>query len=105
MRGALSAWLAGREPRPPDGLAASISREAAAADPPRGESLASALADLAFGRLDGVASSSRHDRVAAHDLLLADALITYALEAQAAHGPEVLRGFARELARRGGAGG
>lgn len=77
----LAAWLAGRRPLPPGALAARI-RDAVgdeAGAPPQ------ALAGLGARVLDHVAAQATQDRRHALDLLTADALVTYAFEAQAEH--------------------
>jgi len=102
-REALLAWLGDREPRPPAGLATALANTAGASEA-LGDGLPDVLADLAFTTLDRVAGSRGDDRRAADELLIADALITYALEAMAAREPEALARFAHGLARRGGAG-
>ena len=72
-------WLASRTPAPPKELADRLSALIGA---DRCESSA-ALAELMLGRASALLSNVRDDRSGAFDLLAADALITYAMEAAA----------------------
>jgi hypothetical protein len=85
------AWLARREPVPPPALGAAL--HAATMDRPVPHSLVAA----ALARLQRVLASSG-DRTAAADLLAADALLTYACEAAAEQGGEVLAATTAEIA-------
>jgi hypothetical protein len=76
---ALIAWLAVRRPTPPAGLA---ERLRAAAEP-GDEAVAQRLVQLGVALLDRVARTPAGGRELAADLLAADALVTYAFEAQA----------------------
>jgi hypothetical protein len=71
-------WLASRDPAPPGELAARLAAIAGASSCHESE-LPATLAGMAEPLLGGVCD----DRSAALDLLAADALITYALEAAA----------------------
>ena len=75
----LAAWLSGRRPAPPVALAGRLTEAVAdeAGAPP------TALAGLGAGLLDQVTRATKQDRRQALDLLAADALVTYAFEAQA----------------------
>ena len=97
-------WLSHREPRPPAGLAEGLREAVIAADVAGAEQLPEALAAVAFAMLDRLNASSASDRRVATDLLVADALMTYALEAQAERAPVGLGAFAARLAQRAGAG-
>ena len=74
----LSDWLAARTPRPPHELSSALSRVVGEAMCIESE-IPSALIERAKGLLAVVGT----DRDAAVDLLAADALITYAMEAAA----------------------
>lgn len=101
---ALLAWLAASAPQPPAELAERLWKAVTAVDLSAAEEIPDALAEAAFAALDRASVSSRRDQDVAADLLVADALITYALEAQAARAPGALEQFSTELARRAGAG-
>ena len=75
----LASWLAGRRPVPPAALRGRISETVGdeAGAPPQ------TLAGLGARLLDRVAAAPTQDRRHALDLLAADALVTYAFEAQA----------------------
>ena len=75
----LAAWLAGRRPAPPPALDARITEVVGdeAGSPPV------TLAALGARVLDAVAGTPAQTRPYALDLLTADALVTYAFEAQA----------------------
>ena len=100
MSGALAevmAWLDAREPQPPPELRAHIDRalerqvsvEGGAGDP-----VVTMLAEAALDAL-GIAVERCDDRAAAHDLLAADALLTYAMEAAASIGSDAVEAVAR----------
>ncbi len=72
-------WLAGRTPAPPAGLGARVRGAVSDTDAPLPERLVQLGRDL-LGR---VAARPAGGRELALDLLAADALITYAFEAQA----------------------
>ena len=93
----LEAWLAGRRPAPPAALAARLSEtvgEEAGAPP-------ATLAAVGGRLLMRVATATTQDRRQALDLLAADALVTYAFEAQA---EADVRGLARLAERVSGGG-
>ncbi|HWZ27330.1 MAG TPA: hypothetical protein VNX15_02125 [Gemmatimonadales bacterium] len=75
----LAAWLSGRRPVPPKALAERLTETVGdeAGAPP------ATLAGLGARVLDRVAQATPQDRRQALDLLAADALVTYAFEAQA----------------------
>ena len=75
----LASWLSGRRPAPPAALEGRLSETVAdeAGAPP------TTLAELGARLLDRVAQATTQDRRQALDLLAADALVTYAFEAQA----------------------
>jgi hypothetical protein len=87
-RAQLLAWLDTRRPAPPATLRARLEASLSGADLPLPEH----LARLGRVLLDGVASRPEGRRELALDLLAADALITYAFEAQA---EEAVEGVAR----------
>ncbi|HEX6694882.1 MAG TPA: hypothetical protein VF035_09320 [Longimicrobiales bacterium] len=89
-------WLEAREPRPPAELLAHMRRvveEQTAADTPRGD-ITTILAEAAL-RAFAVAVEHCDDRAAATDLLAADALLTYAMEAAAGTGGDAAAAIAR----------
>lgn len=75
----LAAWLSGRRPLPPQALAGRLTETVGdeAGAPP------ALLVGLGDRLLDRVARATTQDRRQALDLLAADALVTYAFEAQA----------------------
>ena len=87
----LLAWLDARRPEVPATLSAHLRRQLAAGPEPLPELLA------ARGRaaLDRVLAQPGGGRALALDLLAADALVTYAFEAQAAQDPRGLVALAR----------
>ena len=91
----LSTWLAGRKPAAPRALAERI--EDAVGDeagaPP------ATLAALGARLLDRVAAATTQDRRQALDLLAADALVTYAFEAQAEADVRGLISLAERISR------
>ena len=93
----LSSWLSGRKPAAPEALAARIAdavgKEAGA--PPR------TLAMLGGRLLDRVAAATTQDRRQALDLLAADALVTYAFEAQAEADVRGLTTLAERISKEG----
>lgn len=78
-RGELVAWLEARRPAPPAALRAHLDAALTESD----ELLPQHLADLGGALLARVAASPNGGRELAHDLLAADAFVTYAFEAQA----------------------
>ncbi len=91
------AWLAAREPRPPrsfDRRLGAIVEQADAAC--MRASVAETLAAVASVTLERVLELPP-DRATATDLLVADALITYAMEAQASEDVERLDEFATHV--------
>ena len=89
-------WLEAREPRPPAELLTHMRRvveEQAAAGTPTGD-ITTILAESAL-RAFAVAVEHCDDRSAATDLLAADALLTYAMEAAAGSGGETIDAMAR----------
>jgi hypothetical protein len=76
----ISDWLDAREPQPPDALAARIRAALGAAAASGKESLAPRFIELAEAIARSVVDHGGSDRSAASDLLLADALVTYAFE-------------------------
>lgn len=93
----LGAWLSGRHPLPPAALAGRLAQTVGQ----EGGAPPAALAGLGARVLERVATATTQDRSLALDLLAADALVTYAFEAQA---ESDVRGLSR-LAARVGAGG
>lgn len=93
----LSTWLSGRKPAAPEALAGRIAdavgNEAGA--PPR------TLAMLGARLLDRVAAATTQDRRQALDLLAADALVTYAFEAQAEADVRGLPTLAERISKEG----
>jgi hypothetical protein len=106
---AVQAWLAGRGPAAPPGLAARLEDAAAMPGAPGIEgALADRLARLGLALLNRVAGAPAGGRELAADLLAADAMVTYAFEAQAEADVSGLEGLADWVAReergeRGGA--
>jgi hypothetical protein len=76
----ISDWLDGREHQPPDALAARIRASLGAATASGAESLAPRFIELAEAIARRVVDHGGSDRSDASDLLLADALVTYAFE-------------------------
>jgi len=93
----LSTWLSVRTPAAPQALAGRITdavdNEAGA--PPR------TLAVLGARLLDRVATATTQDRRQALDLLAADALVTYAFEAQAEADVRGLTTLAEQISKEG----
>ncbi|HYK09535.1 MAG TPA: hypothetical protein VEV39_01920 [Gemmatimonadales bacterium] len=91
----LSTWLSGRKPAAPAALAVrladAVGNEAGA--PP------STLAFLGDHLLGRVAAATTQDRRQALDLLAADALVTYAFEAQAEADVRGLTSLAEKISR------
>lgn len=75
----VAAWLESRRPPPPAALRAHLDAAVSESDEP----LPQHLADLGAALLARVAASPHGGRELAHDLLAADAFVTYAFEAQA----------------------
>lgn len=99
-------WLSARSPAPPEELSArlaSLVGDARVTD-------ASAVVDLLVGHAGVILESLGDDRSAATDLLVADALITYAMEAAAENHEQLELSAARaieaiaRIASRGGKG-
>lgn len=92
-------WLAARDPAAPPALAARVSTALGSVPVAQHETSARLLtaAETLLARLlrDGCAT-----RDAAHDLLTADALVTYAFEAAAEADPSSLAGSAANAMRR-----
>jgi hypothetical protein len=98
----VQAWLAARRPAPPPALAARVAAAVAAGgDLPGG--LPEHLAALGDRLLEQVAARPEGGRELALDLLAADALVTYAFEAQAETDVAGLAALAARVARGGGA--
>jgi len=91
----LSDWLAARTPRPPDELASALMR--AVGDTASSES---DIAPTLIANAKQLLSTVDTNRAAALDLLAADALITYAMEAAAESGSieTVARDAMRQIA-------
>ena len=102
---ALRAWLAARQPRPPAALAAQL--QGAAGDGAGGAGAAGELeggpadqlARLGLALLSRVAGAPAGGRELAADLLAADAMVTYAFEAQAEADVSALAALADWVAR------
>ena len=92
-RQALVAWLRSRVPAPPAGLREHL--EAAARD--SSEPLPEQLARMGRELLERVAREPKGGRELALDLLAADALVTYAFEAQAEVDPVELGSLAEQV--------
>lgn len=75
----LAAWLEARRPAAPAALRAHLDAAVTESD----ERLPQHLADLGGALLARVAAAPQGGRELAHDLLAADAFVTYAFEAQA----------------------
>jgi hypothetical protein len=100
------AWLAVRGPAAPPGLAARLVDATGTGAAGNEGVLADQLARLGLALLKRVAGASAGGRELAADLLAADAMVTYAFEAQAEADVLGLEGLADWVARqeRGGAG-
>ncbi len=100
-RGAVKAWLAGREPAPPADLATRLVQcvdeapEAVYAHAPMSE----VVGALGTWLLDSVVERQRTAYDTALDLLTADAFVTYAFEAASEDGGDVTGLAGRLLAR------
>ncbi len=92
-------WLRAREPVPPTRLAARIESAVETRNGEPASRAAELCLDACERLLADVASRPSPGRESALDLLAADALATYALEA-AAESPDSLEGRAREALRR-----
>ncbi|HEY6807534.1 MAG TPA: hypothetical protein VI160_02005 [Gemmatimonadales bacterium] len=97
-RAALSHWLDARRPAPPPALRAHLDA-ALAADPGPDAPLADQLATLGRRLLERVAEAPGQPRAQALDLLAADALVTYAFEAQGETDVAGLAALAERVAR------
>ena len=75
----LRAWLDGRSPPPPEDLRGQILD--AVDEPSDGDTVVEVLLDAALSRLTAARSRPGRVRETAFDLLVADALLTYACEA------------------------
>ncbi len=93
-RDAVLAWLAARRPPPPEALRAHLIKGVHDHDLPLPEHLAGLGREL----LAGVNRSPERGRALALDLLAADALVTYAFEAQAEADPRGLDTLAQRVA-------
>jgi hypothetical protein len=82
-RGEVLAWLEARRPTPPDALRACLEMTVSDAEPSSPLPLPDHLAQLGRRLLAWVACRPEGGRELARELLAADALITYAFEAQA----------------------
>lgn len=89
------AWLSTRQPTPPSGLAERL-RDIAL---PPGGTRSARLARAGVELLDRVVHAPADGRPLAADLLAADALVTYAFEAQAEEDLDGLPALADEVAR------
>jgi uncharacterized membrane protein len=92
-------WLRAREPAPPPRLAARVASAIGSGRSQPKSSAAEVCLDACERLLADVAARPSQGREAALDLLAADALATYALEA-AAESPDSLEARARETLRR-----
>lgn len=90
-----SAWLDARRPAPPPTLRAHLARRASLM--PDGELLPERLADAGRALLGRVLARPEAGRDLALDLLAADALVTYAFEAQAEVDPAGLVALAQRV--------
>lgn len=93
-RDAVLGWLAARRPVPPEALRAHLIRRVHDLDAP----LPMHLATLGRELLLAVNASPERGRALALDLLAADALVTYAFEAQAETDPQALDALAQRVA-------
>jgi hypothetical protein len=91
----VAAWLEARRPPPPAALRAHLDAALTDSD----ERLPQHLADLGGALLARVAASPQGGRELAHDLLAADAFVTYAFEAQAEIDVTGLAALAERVAR------
>lgn len=93
----LSRWLSGRKPAPPQALAQRLGEAVGdeAGAPP------ATLATTGALLLDRVVAAAAQDRRQALDLLAADALVTYAFEAQAEADVSGLTSLAERISRPG----
>ena len=89
------AWLESRQPAPPFDLGRRLQR-AVERTASQAVSVPDLFADAAFEALASAARGGAQ-RSAANDLLTADALLTYAMEAAAESGPDVLAGVLAHL--------
>jgi hypothetical protein len=88
--GDVFAWLDGRTPAAPPALRVRMNASLAAV---QGTSIASVLGEAALHALE-LAVEQCDERSAAVDLLAADALLTYAMEAAAEHGADTIEAVA-----------
>lgn len=96
---ALRAWLAGREPPPPDALRARLDELVCAHPEWEGLPLPEALLAAGDQLLRQVLAAPAKSRTTAVDLLAADAALTYAFEA-ASDAPDQLVALAEGAVRR-----
>jgi len=87
-------WLAARRPMPPDALRPHLEAVLADSEAPLPEQ----LARTAIARLESVARGPDRGREVAMALLAADALVTYAFEAQAEQDVDGLARLAERVA-------
>ncbi len=96
------AWLGGRTPTPPDDLRCRL-EAAVEAEPTSGQRAGErvdVLEDAGVLRLDAAVARPGRERASAFELLLADALISYACEAALeAEAPEEVLGRLVEVGR------
>jgi hypothetical protein len=92
-RAELLAWLDARRPEAPPTLRAHLRRQLTGGP----ESLPELLAARGRAALDRVLARPGGGRELALDLLVADALVTYAFEAQAEQDPRGLAALARRI--------
>lgn len=97
----VSRWLGTREPRPPGDLAEACAAVDRAAPAP--ENMAFVLREAAAERLSSALARPGRVRESAFDLLVADALVTYACEA-ALEDADVEAALGRLVGIAGGAG-
>lgn len=83
MKLSLQEWLATREPAPPDALLARMLEEIEKLGIVQSDAAPRMLADAGASILELLEKDGCTDRASALDLLAADALFTYALEAAA----------------------
>lgn len=93
----VTTWLAARQPAAPSGIGGHVAAAVGRSAGPLPEQLARAGADL----LRRVAAAPQGGRELALDLLAADALVTYAFEAQTEADVDGLIALADRLARGG----
>lgn len=97
-RAQLTHWLDERRPAPPPALRAHLDAALASADAVD-EGVPDQLATLGRRLLERVANAPGQPRAQALDLLAADALVTYAFEAQSEADVSALAALAERVAR------